>query len=169
MRAEGGLTPGAAAGQAAAATPFEQHDRARWPRLRARVVAAVFVGGCVGGLGRYLVDQAWPAGAHAFPWATFTINTTGSFLLGLLLVLVTEMLPPTTYVRPLLGTGFCGAWTTFSAVTAGTDQLVAHGHAAMGVVVVLASVLAGLAAASCGLVAGRSVAAHRRRRQPGVA
>jgi len=42
---------------------------------------------------------------------------------------VNEVLPPTTYVRPLLGTGFCGAWTTFSSITASTDQLAAHEHA----------------------------------------
>lgn len=132
-----------------------------WPRLHPSVLGAVFIGGVAGGLARYRLTEGWPAGPGTFPWATFTINNSGAFLLALLLVLVIEVLPPTRYVRPLLGTGFCGAWTTFSSVVVTADQLIAHGHVGVGVIYVLASVIAGLASASLGLVCGRAIAAYR--------
>lgn len=125
------------------------------------VVGAVFAGGCLGGIARYGVTEAWPTPQHAFPWATFVINASGAFVLALLLVVVNDVLPPTTYVRPLLGTGFCGAWTTFSAITASTDQLAAHGHAATAGLYLVGSLAVGLVAALAGLVTGRSLARYR--------
>lgn len=146
------------------AGPFAKTARrSRWPRIHWRSVAAIGVGGFAGGLARYGVDLLWPTPAGSFPYATFAINTSGAFLLALLLVLVLEVLPPTTYLRPTLGTGFCGAFTTFSNVTVASDQLAAHGRATTAVVYVTASVLAGLAAASFGIVLGRSIAASRTR------
>jgi CrcB protein len=125
------------------------------------MVGAVFAGGCLGGLARYEVTLAWPPSPHGFPWATFAINTSGAFGLALLLVLVNDVLPPTTYVRPLLGTGFCGAWTTFSSIVAASDQLVAHGDAVTGILYLIGSAGCGLMAATAGLVTGRFLARHR--------
>ena len=141
--------------------PFDQPRQAGWPRLRPVVLAAVFIGGCVGGLARYQLTKAWPTPAHGFPWATFVINNSGAFVLALLLVLVIEVLPPTTYVRPLLGTGFCGAWTTFSSIVVTADQLIAHGHPRLGATYVLTSMVAGLGSAALGLVLVRSIGAWR--------
>jgi len=122
------------------------------------IVGAVFVGGCAGGLARYGVTRLWPTPRDGFPWATFVINLSGAFVLAVLLVLITEWLPPTRYVRPLLGTGFCGAWTTFSSVVVSTDQLVAHEHAATGLLYLLGSLAGGLVAAVAGLAVGRLLA-----------
>ncbi|MCW2673506.1 MAG: crcB3 [Frankiales bacterium] len=144
-------------------SPFEQPAANAWPRLPLAVLAAVFVGGCVGTLARYEVTETWSTPAHHFPWATFAINSSGAFALALLLVLVLEVLPPSTYLRPLLGTGFCGAWTTFSSIVASADQLIAHGHARLGASYVVSSAVAGLAAAFVGLVVGRSIGASRHR------
>lgn len=144
--------------------PFDTARHSRWPRIHWRSVAAIGAGGFVGGLSRYGIGLAWVTPTGRFPWATFAINTSGGFLLALLLVLVLEVLPPTTYVRPALGTGFLGAYTTFSSVATATDQLTAHGHANVAAVYVAASVFAGLAAASFGIVLGRSVAANHARR-----
>jgi CrcB protein len=130
-------------------------------RPSAALVGAVFLGGCLGGIARYGVTRAWPTPQHAFPWATFVINASGAFVLALLLVVVNEVLPPTTYVRPLLGTGFCGAWTTFSSITASTDQLAAHGHATTAMLYLVGSLAVGLVAALAGLVTGRSLARYR--------
>ena len=141
--------------------PFDDVPHSRWPRLRPAVVGVVFVGGCVGGLARYEVVRAWPAGRHGFPWSIFAVNDVGAFVLALLLVVAAGMLPPPTYVRPLIGTGFCGAFTTFGAVVATADELVAHGHAGTAAGYVVASVAAGLAAAIAGLVAGRWLVTHR--------
>jgi CrcB protein len=125
------------------------------------IVGAVFLGGCLGGIARYGVTRAWPTPQHAFPWATFVINASGAFVLALLLVVVNDLLPPTTYVRPLLGTGFCGAWTTFSSITASTDQLAAHGHARTAILYLVGSLAVGVVAALAGLVIGRSLARYR--------
>lgn len=144
-------------------TAFAAAPRPRWPRIDLRLVAAVAVGGFVGGLVRYAVGEAWPTPSGTFPWATFGVNTAGAFVLALLVVLVLEVLPPTRYVRALVGTGFCGALTTFSSVATGVDQLVAHGHAGVAVVYVVASLAAGLAAGLLGLGLGRGLARARRR------
>jgi CrcB protein len=145
------------------ASTFDLAPRPRWPRIDLRLVAAVAVGGFVGGLVRYAVGEAWPTPSGSFPWATFTVNTVGAFVLALLVVLVLEVLPPTRYVRALVGTGFCGALTTFSSVATGVDQLVAHGHAAVAIAYVVASLAAGLAAGLLGLGLGRALARARRR------
>lgn len=117
------------------------------PQVR---IPAVFAGGCLGGLARYLLLRSWTTEAHAFPWATLLVNCSGAFVLGLLL---TRSRSP--QVRALLGTGFCGAWTTFSAITVSVDQLVSSGHVLLGLAYLVASAGGGLAAAWLGLEAGR--------------
>jgi CrcB protein len=145
----------------AAPSPFPRARRSRWPRVDWTLVAGVAAGGFAGGLVRYEVGLAWPATSAAFPWSTWSVNTGGAFILGLLLVLVLEVLPPTKYVRAVLATGFCGALTTFSSVATAVDQMLAHARVGLAVGYVAASVAAGLAAASFGMIVGRSIAAYR--------
>lgn len=145
--------------------PFGDRGRSRWPRVHWRTVAMVCVGGFFGGFARYEFGLVWPSPASAFPLSTFTINTAGAFLLALILVLVLEVLPPTTFIRPALGTGFCGAFTTFSSVATSSDKLLAHGHAGTATAYVVVSVVAGLAAASFGILVGRSIAVNRDRQR----
>ena len=128
-----------------------------------RVLAAIATGGFAGGLARYGLGLAFPTAHGAFPAATFAINVSGSFILALLIVFVLEVWPPTTYVRPLTGTGFCGAYTTFSTWMVGTDQLISGHHGATAAWYLAASLIAGLGATSLGLTTGRAVVAHRRR------
>lgn len=134
-------------------------DRPRWPRIHWDAVGVIALGGIAGGLARYGIGRAWPAAPGAFPWATFAINTTGAFVLAVVLVVALERLPGSTLLRPALGTGFCGAYTTFSSVAVDTDRLTAHGHAGLAAVYVLGSLFAGLAATVGGIVAARSLAA----------
>jgi CrcB protein len=145
----------------ATVSPFEPQPRRRWPRIHWLTVAAVAGGGFFGGLVRYLAILAMPAGTGDFPWAVFIVNTAGAFILALLLILVLEVLPPTTYVRPALGTGFCGALTTFSSMEVSLNVLAVEGHLRVAAAYVLLSLFAGLAAASFGIVLGRSIAARR--------
>lgn len=145
------------------AGPFERIGPRWWPRLEMRVLGVIFIGGVGGGLARYVVTQAWPTPAHAFPWATFVVNTGGAFALALLLVVLVEVWAPHRYARPLLGTGFLGAFTTFSSVVTAADQLAAHGHARTAVIYLSASLLAALGAASVGLLLGRAIGATRHR------
>ena len=145
-------TPGLADRQ-----PLDQARQPRLPLLPLGVLLAVFIGGCVGGLARYELTTSWTTPVRAFPWATLVINISGALALAVLVVLLSDALPPTTYVRPLLGSGFCGAWTTFSSITAGADQLIAHGAAGIGAAYVLASAVGGLGAAGLGLVLTRAL------------
>lgn len=142
---------------------FAPSHRSRWPRIRLRVVVAVAVGGVVGGALRYAVMLWLPAPSGSFPWAIFAVNTAGAFILALLLVLVREVLRPTTYLRPLVGTGFCGALTTFSSVATGVDQLVAGGRAGLAAGYLTSSLAAGLVAAVTGIVLGRLAGRARTR------
>jgi CrcB protein len=88
----------------------------RMPRLDGREVAAIFIGGCVGAVGRAgLAEAAAPAPGH-WPWPTFAVNLAGALLLGYLVTRLQERLPLSAYRRPLLGTGLCGALTTFSTM-----------------------------------------------------
>lgn len=129
------------------------------PRLRWDVVIAVFAGGCLGGWARYGITSTWPA-RNGFPWATFTVNVAGAFVLPVVVV-VAASLVSSRYLRPLLGTGFCGAFTTFSSVVVTADQLFVHRHPSTAVAYVLATIVAGLAAAWLGLVLGRGLVGPR--------
>lgn len=135
----------------------------RWPRLRAPVLAAVFLGGCVGGYARYAVTQAWTTPRYGFPWSIFAVNVAGAFVLAVVIVIANEV-RPVRYLRPLLGTGFCGALTTFSSVVVAAAQLVGHGHGDTAAGYLALTTVAALAAASFGLVCGRAVAAATGRR-----
>jgi fluoride exporter len=84
--------------------------------LDARELAAVFCGGFLGAIARAELAQALPARAGSWPWATFAVNVAGAFALGWAVTRLQERLPLSAYRRPLLGTGFCGALTTFSAM-----------------------------------------------------
>jgi len=70
----------------------------------------------VGAIARAEVAQALSAAPGAWPWATFSVNLAGAFLLGYFTTRLQERLPVSAYRRPLLGTGFCGALTTFSTM-----------------------------------------------------
>jgi len=144
-------------------SPPLRRPASRWPRIAPRVVFAVFVGGVLGGLARYGIGFAASPATNTFPWDIFAINLSGAFALAVLLVLVLEVMPPTQYLRPGLGTGFLGAFTTFSSLATATDQLLAHGHPGLAAAYAVGSLIGGLAAASFGLVCGRAVSANRHR------
>ena len=132
-------------------------------RLRPGILAAIAVGGGLGGAARYGVDQALPTVRDAFPAATFAINVSGSFALAVLLVFVLEIWPPTRYVRPFAAIGFLGAYTTFSTWMVQTAELVAHGRPGLAAGYLGGSLVAGLVAVSLGLVLGRAVLTRRSR------
>jgi fluoride exporter len=86
------------------------------PTLDARELAAIFAGGVIGALARAGLTEALPHGAGEWPWATFAVNIAGALLLGYFATRLQERLPLSAYRRPFLGTGICGALTTFSTM-----------------------------------------------------
>jgi CrcB protein len=130
---------------------------------------AVIAGGFCGGLLRYEVVDHWSTQRGEFPWPTFVVNTAGAFVLGIVVIIVLDVLADSRYLRPLLGTGFCGALTTFSSLAVEVDQRLRHGHVAVGLGYLFASLAAGLAAAALGAAVGRLLPPTAGRRRPGEA
>ena len=126
------------------------------PAPRDAVVAAVVaVGGVVGSLGRWGLSVGLPTAHHALPWATLLVNVTGSLALGLLLGALDRLPRPHPLLRPALGTGVLGGWTTFSTLTSETRDLLgpAPGVALLYLALTL---VAGLLAALVGLRLARA-------------
>src|SRR3954470_10282462 len=91
------------------------NGRLAWvARSDPREAAAILAGGALGALARTRLAVAFPA--SGWPWVTFAVNLAGAFALGYFVTRLQERLPLSAYKRPLLGTGFCGALTTFSTL-----------------------------------------------------
>jgi fluoride exporter len=135
----------------------------RRTRVRLPVVLAVAAGGAIGAPIRYELSARLGGAPGSFPWVTFWINVSGSFLLGLLLTFVLERWPPTRFARPFLAIGVLGAYTTFSTYSVEADLLFRDGYVALGLAYVLGSLAAGGAAVYLGIVGGRFWPTTRRR------
>lgn len=120
--------------------------RGQRERLRERLLLAVLIGGAAGALARTGLEKAVPASGHGWPWATFAVNVVGSALLAYTATRLQERLPPSTYPRAVLGTGFCGALTTFSTVQIEAIELARNDHFVLAVAYFAASVAAALVA-----------------------
>jgi CrcB protein len=117
----------------------------------------VMIGAAVGAPLRYLADRAVQARHDSvFPWGTFTVNVAGSFVLGVLIHGVAVHAVPGS-VNALLGTGLCGALTTYSTFGFETVRLLADRAGTYAVLNVAASVVAGLGAAFCGTAVAQAL------------
>ncbi|AGZ38856.1 fluoride efflux transporter CrcB [Actinoplanes friuliensis] len=113
----------------------------------------VALGAAVGAPLRYLTDRAVQARhSSGFPWGTFTVNIAGSLLLGFLLGL-----PVAPWLAALLGTGFCGALTTYSTFSLEILRLARGGERFLAAAYAIGSVLAGLGAAMVGVLIAQAV------------
>jgi CrcB protein len=125
----------------------------------------VAAGGAAGAAARDAVEQALPTAAHGFPVATLLINLSGAFALGLLIEALVRAGPETPRrrrTRLVLGTGFLGAFTTYSTFAVEADLLVRDGDAWRALAYVAATVLGGAAATFAGVVASAPLGRRRR-------
>jgi CrcB protein len=127
------------------------------------VLAAVSAGGVLGALARYGLGVAFPAAPGRFPWATFGVNVSGCLLIGVLMVLVTEVWTGRRHLRPFLGVGVLGGYTTFSTYVVDVQRLVAAGAAPTGLAYLAGTLVAALAAVWLAIVATRVALRLRRR------
>jgi CrcB protein len=97
-------------------------------REDASVLAVIATGGAIGATARYLIGQGWPSPTGAFPAGTLAINVLGCALIGVLMVLSTDVWSRQRLTRPFLGTGVLGGFTTFSAYTLDIQRLAAGAH-----------------------------------------
>jgi CrcB protein len=113
------------------------------PQIDRLELVAIASGGAIGALARVGLSQAFPTGAGSWPWTIFAINLTGAFMLGYLVTRLQERLPVSTLRRPLLGTGLCGALTTFSTVQIEMLQMLDAHRDALAAGYIAASVVGG--------------------------
>jgi len=133
--------------------------RRRQRALDPAVLLAVAAGGVVGAEARYALTLLWPVHAGQWPIATWTANVTGSFLIGALMVVLLELTAPHRLVRPFLGVGVLGGYTTFSTATVEVEKLFLSGRPGWAAAYLLGSVLSALVAVALGSVALRRAAA----------
>jgi fluoride exporter len=129
---------------------------ARWGLTAGQLrVAAILAGGAVGALARAGLAEALPADNGEWPWSTFVVNQLGALLLAWVVTELTEVVVPTRFWRPLLGTGLCGALTTFSAFQVETIQIARHDRPGLAAAYAGVSIAAGMICAVAGTVFAR--------------
>jgi CrcB protein len=111
-----------------------------------RLLLAIFAGGCAGALARAGLLELTPTHAGQWPWVTFGVNVAGSLLLGW----IATHRSPASRTRALIGTGFCGALTTFSTLQLELLEMLDAQRVGVAVLYVSGSVIAGLAGVALG-------------------
>ncbi|MET7337882.1 fluoride efflux transporter CrcB [Nonomuraea sp. NPDC005650] len=127
--------------------------RAPWATL-----AVISLGGVLGALARYGLGVAFPHPPGGFPWTTFAINVSGCLLIGMLMVAITEIWDAPAWVRPLLGVGVLGGFTTFSTYIVDAGRLLAAGAPRGALLYLVATPVMALAAVWAGSGATRTLA-----------
>ncbi|MFC9787833.1 fluoride efflux transporter CrcB [Rhodococcus sp. NPDC127528] len=125
------------------------------------LLAVVAAGGALGSLARYGVAQVIPVQAGQLPWATLITNVVGCFLIGVLMVVITEVWTAHRLLRPFLGVGILGGFTTFSTYAVEVRGLLADGHYPLAFGYLAGSVIAALTAALAGVSLTRVAAGAR--------
>ena len=127
----------------------------------AGLLGAVAAGGVLGSLARYAVGLALPHDVGSFAWSTFLVNVTGSGAMGVLVVWVLSMHSSHPWLRPFLGVGVLGGWTTFSSYALDVHAMVQAGHGLVAAAYLVGSLLAGLVAVGFGITLGERLFGRR--------
>jgi CrcB protein len=123
-------------------------------------LAAVFVGGALGTLARYLLEAHHAVAAGGFPWVTLLVNLTGSLAIGFLVPLSEHISRRAPLVRPFLVIGLLGGWTTYSTLAVDATLLGRDGDVGTALAYLVATLVGGLALVVAGHDVGRRLVAR---------
>lgn len=107
------------------------HDSAQRDEIRPHewlLLLVIAVGGVLGAEARYGLSTAMPADSDSFPWATVLTNGSGCLLLAVLMAWLGRLAQPPRLLRPFLGVGVLGGYTTFSTFAVDADRLLRAGR-----------------------------------------
>jgi CrcB protein len=127
-----------------------------------RTLAVISAGGVLGALARFGLTSAFPAAAGHFDWAVFGINVGGCFVIGLVIVLITESRRANHLLRPFLATGVLGGFTTFSTYVVGMQHDLSAAAPRTALAYGAGTALAALTAAWVGVQAANALVNARR-------
>lgn len=125
------------------------------------VVAVVALGGALGACARYGAALIWPTAPGSFPWTTLVVNVVGCAVIGVFMVVISEVWAAHRLVRPFFGTGVLGGFTTFSTYAVDIERLVDADRARTGLAYLGLTLCAALAAVWSAVWATRRVLAWR--------
>lgn len=121
------------------------------------VLAVIAIGGGIGAVSRYGIAHWMPPVPRQIPWSTLLINATGCFLIGVLMVLITEVWAAHRLLRPFLGVGILGGFTTFSTYAVESRGLLEDGEAALALAYIFGTALVAIVAVVLGVAATRTI------------
>jgi fluoride exporter len=124
-------------------------------------LGAIAAGGVAGPLARYALGAAFPPPPDGFPWATFGVNVGGCLLIGVLMAVVTGSARVHPLVRPFLGVGVLGGFTTFSSSVVDALRVHAAGAGGLALVSLVGTLAGGLVAVCAGLWVTRLIMGTR--------
>jgi CrcB protein len=108
------------------------------------ILAVIAIGGAIGASARYGASLLWPTPHHAFPWTTLLVNASGCAVIGVFMVVITDVWAAHRLVRPFFGTGVLGGFTTFSTYTVDFQRLVTEGQSRTALAYLVLTALAAL-------------------------
>ncbi|WP_280261576.1 fluoride efflux transporter FluC [Nocardia wallacei] len=131
-------------------------QRRELSRSHGAILLVIAAGGGVGALARYGLAQWWPTRTGGFPWATFVTNVSGCFLIGVLMVAVVEIGTAHPLVRPFLGVGILGGFTTFSTYATEIRDLLEPGTVIIAFAYLAGTLLSALLATAVAMRSARA-------------
>jgi fluoride exporter len=120
------------------------------------LLGVIAAGGAAGALARYAASVLASPTVDGFPWATFGVNITGCFLVGVLMAWLARRPKRGPLPRLFLGVGVLGGFTTFSTYTVEAEQLLADRQVLLALVYLFGTLAAALVAVTTGLAVVRA-------------